>query len=481
MMSTMKRLRFAWSAAAPILIPLVGCDDAPPLGFPAGAGGSSSVVSSSIAGVTTGGGEVESAFKSGSRLRARVLDGGGNARSFVGWFDAELGIDCTSAIIAGAAARCLPPRIDTVVYLDDACSEPAAPASQTLAPSYVVEPHAGVQLCDSYRAWSVGAAEVAPIVYSRGPDNVCSAIATDALVQPLSAIPLETFTELDREDELVNQVDWRRVERSADGAYRVVSALLGPTGPTCEVFAGTFESHRACLPNERVRRYPQFSDEACGAAAIGLDACHIAGNAPIVTVDRCVALGVQVNEPGAIVESVFDGRQGGCTPIPATRGRALGPAAPDIYPVDSYPMFLEGPNLVMALEASGDKPVRADGPFLLKSDQGYFGCEVTTTTVGLRCVYPFRPFKDTFADSACTLPAVEIGDVNCLTGLPEYAGLVESDGTLAELHRVGEILPGTVFTDTSGTCKPFASNSTWARVGETLAIDAFPTVDAYVE
>jgi hypothetical protein len=88
------------------------------------------LVASAIAACSSGssGGAAPAAlYKSGTRLRARVTDGGGGARRFDRWYDTQLETPCTFQPATDGVRRCLP-MADTINgvpdYLDDACSVP---------------------------------------------------------------------------------------------------------------------------------------------------------------------------------------------------------------------------------------------------------------------------------------------------------------------------------------------------------------------
>src|SRR6185436_13052369 len=65
-------------------------------------------------------------WKSGTRLRARVMDGGYGAKLFVDWQDTHLGIACSFALAGDGRIRCLPVDEDTSIlttfFSDDACT-----------------------------------------------------------------------------------------------------------------------------------------------------------------------------------------------------------------------------------------------------------------------------------------------------------------------------------------------------------------------
>jgi len=62
-----------------------------------------------------------SAWQSGTRLRARVRDGGGGALMLVAWSDTKLGIDCGFVRLPGGSYRCLPLLLNGGRPVDSLC------------------------------------------------------------------------------------------------------------------------------------------------------------------------------------------------------------------------------------------------------------------------------------------------------------------------------------------------------------------------
>src|SRR4051794_624092 len=69
----------------------------------------------------------ETPWTSGSRLRARVLDGGEGARLFVEWMDTELAMSCAFVPAEDGELRCLPTHAQSAnaeaLYADAQCTE----------------------------------------------------------------------------------------------------------------------------------------------------------------------------------------------------------------------------------------------------------------------------------------------------------------------------------------------------------------------
>jgi len=75
-------------------------------------------------------------WRSGKRLRARVLDGGGGALRFLGWHDTQLDVDCSFLLAADGKLRCLPGEESGAVYSDAACTQLFVPELGDAADRY---------------------------------------------------------------------------------------------------------------------------------------------------------------------------------------------------------------------------------------------------------------------------------------------------------------------------------------------------------
>lgn len=467
---------------------LYGCGEPEPFDTVGVGGGGTGVVtafvSTGVGQVTTGTGLSTFAFKSGTRLRAHVIDGGGDARSFEGWYDSALGMDCVSTVVAGQPNRCLPPQVDGVVYVDAACTSAAASFDASSfpngAPSYVVEPHAGAQTCDAYRAWQVGAEAVAPTIYALGPDGACAAAGVDVTVRALTPVPLDTFAELDVSDEHILGLDWRRVENGPDGAFRAVSALEAPNGSACAVFVSRPDGNRACVPTDRVRQRPTFADGACGEPAIALDKCEIAATYRIVDVDPdpCQLDAAKIYAAGDIVASVYEGEA--CVST-GQKGRRLGELLQPAFTTFPYPEPRSGTGVVMTLDTASGVPVRADGTFF-RNYETLLGCTVARTSDGTRCVPSFAAHAHTFADDACATPIAVVLGQSCGLG-PQLAGEIGDDGGLVALRTLDAAYTGPIWSDRSGVCEQVsAGGANWRLVQDgALPLDGYPELDEYVE
>lgn len=101
------------------------------------------------------------AYVSGSRLRARLDDGGEGATAFRAWHDTELDIDCAFQPATDGSTRCIPRDLLGLAYYSDAgCTMPIVVADCGPPAKYVSVP-AGDESCllggQALRVHEVGA------------------------------------------------------------------------------------------------------------------------------------------------------------------------------------------------------------------------------------------------------------------------------------------------------------------------------------
>lgn len=116
-------------------------------------------------------------IESGSRLRA-VFTTAGSARQFAGFYDRERDERCTFGLDAShQQAYCVPLAAEATMFLDSACTHPAAERWEddcAPPPRYV---KLGPGLCDPDRIWSVGEPVTRDIVYRIAESGYCMPVA----------------------------------------------------------------------------------------------------------------------------------------------------------------------------------------------------------------------------------------------------------------------------------------------------------------
>ncbi len=68
--------------------------------------------------------EVSKTEQSGTRLRAKYDEAASGARSFLSWWDNELGVDCAFSGAEDGEVRCLPRSTLEILFTDPACTQP---------------------------------------------------------------------------------------------------------------------------------------------------------------------------------------------------------------------------------------------------------------------------------------------------------------------------------------------------------------------
>jgi hypothetical protein len=127
-------------------------------------------------------------WTSGTRLRAKVFDFGGGAIEHEGWFDSDLGIDCTvSGVGPDGIERCFPAATGNIVFADAGCTSPLATwnPSSGAAPAYGSE----VKLVGGTfvrRHYPLGA-ELTGVMYYTGDPTSCQGPYPQATAQIFTA------------------------------------------------------------------------------------------------------------------------------------------------------------------------------------------------------------------------------------------------------------------------------------------------------
>jgi adenylosuccinate lyase len=272
------------------LIAGFGCGDESAATSAGGGGSSSSTTTSAGSGGEGGAGgaggapDTDDTFESGSRLRAIVVDGGGDARRFEGWFDSELGVECEMRRQPGDEWRCLPNGSAEIGYLDAACTQPVAvpygtcPWNDTYITTWVPA-NTACNADDSahdvvYRV--LGDAGALPAYHRLGPNGCAPASIPTKPAKLLELVPIESFVELERSLVPVDEALGRWTYSSDDGAS-VVQGMhdLARDGRCNLMDPPPADGARVCVPSSH-RRYPgwaYWADDSCGVPVVTLNAC----------------------------------------------------------------------------------------------------------------------------------------------------------------------------------------------------------------
>ena len=382
---------------------------------------------------------VTSDYRSGSRLRARILDGGGDARIFVGWHDAQLDVDCDfRPVVTGAPGddgrwRCLPrtseiwtqDNQDDIVYLDAACTHAVRVDRQGKGTSpYVVVPSARVE------PTCFGPPQVPPatvfargdqvvvasstILYEDGGHGCAPSLATGRSLDAFELGAKASVAAFVGASEIVEPRSDRlaaRVRVADDGARETIGVHDRRRNAACDTGTAYVPAHGLCLPFATIQLDQYDATCAKGVA----EAPEAATCAPLVEIASVFSpttcsdttsfyqVGAPFDGPRAYISNMDTGPT--CVANPTTTGRyfAQGP----LVPAGTYPSI--------AVQGLGDGPLRRECIVPADGTSPLFCHGLTDPERGSCLLLPFCDGQtrcvgsgvDTvdgsfFADAACT-------------------------------------------------------------------------------
>ena len=221
--------------------------------------------------------DVTEDFVSGTRLKAKILDGGGGARTLLGWVDSSLaggaGLPCSFFLLADGSRRCLPVGA-SIFYLDATCSTPVA-----IQDGCQTEGGLAIRLneseCDPERyvdAFAIGDVVTADRLFQVQNDGTCAdlgppgdTVQVRGLLAPITPEDYvgATFASEPRGARL--SVDVRVAE---DGSREVVRSYDNDQGYACSEYAPTPGGPLSCVPFEGLAYLihevqPRYEDAGC--------------------------------------------------------------------------------------------------------------------------------------------------------------------------------------------------------------------------
>lgn len=443
-------------------------------------------------------------FRSGSRLRARALDGDGDAVAFIGFRDMELARDCEFVLAGDGERRCLPVAVDgSIYYLDSACTQPVFRQSAGSECKASVGPYAKQTIeangeCardHRTRVYDVGAPRADGFVYA-AKGSECNAFGMLDCLHAVAEIEPARFARgrIATESNPGFAIDW--IE-SDDGSRAI--AALRDTIHDLECSVQPQLRPEVCLPvpSEQVLGGSLedigdlFSGQNCSAPMAALDLARDACTPAAITLLRqktvCGTFTLMPYELGAAVGTGFARTDSGCAAFKPAEGQHL-------YSIGDPLDEQTRPALRLARGGSERLAVRyyatADGvpvqydPLLFYDRDLAAPCEPQAMSDGtLRCVPggatvatdPAGPFAD--ADCSDLLVAVPLANLPNACGLmPEYARRLDPATTmLAAVHNLEPKLrtpPDTVYFFVNGACsarKPRPSVA-YQRLGNQLQL-----------
>ena len=427
-------------------------------------------------------------WKSGARLRAKIMDGGGGAKLFDVWQDVTLRFDCSFAVASDGRVRCLPIDEDlpviTSFFADAACTKNVAigPAAE--------QPY--VRIVENRCGRSEDDPKPLRVVRWGGVVNVdVPYIVKSGICSPIANAPDFTWYAIGDADPLQFVAATEQLHVATDGSgvrillgedgSRENSRLIDPaTATACDVVSDhVLGGPDLCVPTPFAAgpALPFYGSDSCSETiAFAESGCDHARAGLMMRRTDCV-FGVDVVELGASFATdstkIFRRYQDGVCQSealanPMTAYRTGPPFAPRAFAAPPSLSFGTG-RLVSRLHASSDGvvvrnarlmpiryqldpdspiPVLQPAPFEFYDQVLMTRCRVEKAADGnWRCIPTSTVPKlgEYFEDEACTVAAhLGLNDPGCLvSGYVSIPGWLEVGLGLrptSEIRAIGAVL-----------------------------------------
>jgi hypothetical protein len=469
--------------------------------------------------------------RNGSRLRARVLDGGQGATQFLSFHDDRLETDCELSLAEDGEYRCLPQRERAqgqIYYLDRECTQPVFRAFWDAVPATDLHPRSGCaaavgsfvresagpdELCNEARrerVYRVGQPRTAATIYVK--DRLgCEAVGMDECLHDVAAISPAGFvrgrirTEFEDND-LAS--DWVVYEDGSRAAHAMRDATRDLA---CTSFA-TADGER-CLPADQAHSFGQdFVEARCSGKHVAIDSsrapCMRARIALSWERTACATYSLTPHELGPPVPRLFVKSEQACAErepywfewmyelgprielgtLPRLqRARAgVGRLAVQYFATASGTPL----HYAAAQDATAGQP-SSNAAFYDHELDG--SCEAERFTDGVRrCVPAYRADRRVItdwqagphADSACARRIVFLPSPDACDSRPSYVRVLDAgSGEVEAVHAIADGLPvhpRQVYFRVAGDCNARTTDSsgTYYELGEALEL---ATVSEHLE
>ena len=437
------------------------------------------------------GGPERVGYHSGSRLRARVLDVG-DARSFVGFHDRTLNIDCSFRLATDGVVRCLPDVPLERAYGDPACStvvgQPQGAACSTSTPTYAATSvgtfaqsscNPGTPT-DTY--YAIGA-PVSSTVYL--PPN-CTPLAFDHVfaVTPVAPSTFVGGSELLEPHGALGS----RVVVGDDGSRLTVGAYDVAQGRACAPTDLHDGGAKRCLPLNVAKLREHFADAQCTQPVAELVNGCGAPDLIVADEDFCALHTMFAVASTVALSIVYVQGPAGCIQSQVPGGDFYVPGqelASDAFPALVDVAVGSGPVRVGAFgDVSGATLDFGTGSLVLAGSQRSCSPARDGKKI-LRCIDDAAAtviYNTRFSDAACTQPVAE-PSLPCATTTPapylvEWGGADCPYPGIAQLFAAGATVG--IFTPTGNGCVQQAGDPGY-EVGRVLGVESLPVVHALVE
>lgn len=458
---------------------------------------------------------VERTFESGSRLGARVLDGGDAAVVFIGWVDTELGIDCADRLAADGALRCLPTSSPAVVYLDATCTERALsffPCADI--PAFVVGTSTA-PACEepASTVYEVGAA-VSPtaVYYLDESTGACTPgdPGGNAFRRVGATVAPEKFAKMEIVDEPTGDALATRILRSEDGARRGFTVIERAKAAPCVDYLWDYDGAYGdvCVagsPALLTQSFHLYEDAACKVDTdiVGLfpptDTCGVVPDLILdfaFTGDDACGITYDVRRVGAAVTppgALYQGTPSSCGDAPPFEPGITFHDISEVAPPSSFPAL----DVVRLGSGALRYPAWADADHRPLAPLGGFEhvdgrrCAAYDLDGELRCVDSMPVDDAAFSDAACSSPVfVTYGDGTCGAPAPTRAAFADTANCgafpkLTSVVELGGVDPATTIyrplPDGSCVGSPVYPGMLVHAVAATVDPASFPRVEMRVE
>lgn len=387
-------------------------------------------------------------FQSGTRLRARVLDGGREAVVFQGFRDNELGVDCAYELAEDGVYRCIPSQRDSSVYfMDSQCTQAVwngrAVAGQCQAPrneyaAQWLEPDGTCREGHRTRLYRIGEALSSSPVFEQGPDG-CRLVAAASCMRTLELVPPQKLVAARPEVQPLDASFSIRWAAWADGARNAVGLIDAVRQVECSVASVVDADH--CVPSSAAHLFlggdddsTLYTDAACSGGGVFRDFARAPCAQAEVGVtwqrDACGVSHLTLHALQRELDVAYADTETGCAAVEQVAGDrffALGPALGlDAFPLVAHARAGSGRLRASYLASARGLPLQLEGQFW--DSELNRACEPSRLVDGtLRCVPSVTTARieadGPFADPGCgrQLVAVATAPDGCDAPVPKQA------------------------------------------------------------
>ncbi len=433
-------------------------------------------------------------YKSGTRLRANLVGGQGDAKLFTGWYDKTLKANCAFALAEDGQQRCLPSGAELgSTYSDSACTLRAVVVTPTCkVPAFAV----GEGTCEQGPVvLRVGSKLTTTLLYVKQKSGSCASLPANGQDVYEAVAPVAAGDMVSAEESTGTSKDGLAVlsRIAEDGAVETISAVDTEHAGLCD--AKTGNSGR-CLPSQTAFEQTFFKDAGCKtSAAIYSSSTTSCGRTPSAVLrpsgsaSTCGDTAPSYAAVGAKVSGTVYQNQGVCEASTETSA--------SFYEVGQAMALTDFPALKNQETGSSRIQVRSatssSGMHIL--DRGLFDqdrseeCAPAPASDGATRCLPLSSSRNDvryFSDAKCTKPIAFVGS-ECTP--PSSVRLVTNLATACgeynvRVFQVGEkTSPTTIYQSNGGSCDatPAPSGTDLYRADEEIPASAFAEIESKTE